>query len=270
MKQLRLHNAVQLLWILLTLSSCTSIKNIGYFQNSETDSTKQNHKKTELYEARIKPKDMLSITIVSSEPEASRQYNLTVPQISEPNSSNSLFAQPILQTYLVDNNGTINFPVFGKLYVVGLSPKELEAMLQVKLESAFGKEHPIVTIRFTNYSISILGEVEKPGKFNSTNERMTIFDGLALAGDLTIYGKRENVRVLRENGDGSKQFITVNLNDKEILNSPAYYLEQNDVLYVEPNNAKTRTSRVGTAESLGVSAFSILISMASLVVTISK
>ena len=270
MRNLRLLNTLQFLWILLILGSCSSIKNIAYFQNSQIDSIKQINKKVELYEARIKPKDLLSITIVSSEPEASKQYNLTVPQISEPNNSNILFAQPILQTYLVDNNGSINFPVFGRLYVVGLNPKELEAMLQGKLESAFGKEHPIVTIRFTNYTVSILGEVEKPGKFNTANERMTIFDGLALAGDLTIYGKRENVKILRENGDGNKVFITVNLNDKDILNSPAYYLEQNDILYVEPNKAKMRTSRIGAAESLGISAFSILISMASLVVTILK
>jgi polysaccharide export outer membrane protein len=270
MKQLKLHHSLKLCWILLTITSCSSIKDIGYFQNNESDSTKQSHTNYELYEARIKPKDMLSITIVSSEPEASRQYNLTVPQISEPNNSNALFAQPILQTYLVDNNGTINFPVFGKLMVAGLNTKELEAIIQQKLQSAFAKEHPIVTIRFTNYSVSILGEVERPGKYNTSNERLTLFEGLALAGDMTIYGKRENVKVLRERTDGSKVFITVNLNDKHILNSPAYYLEQNDVVYVEPNSAKTRTSRVGSAESLGVSAFSILISMASLVVTISK
>lgn len=270
MKQIRLLKNLQIVWIILILGSCSSIKNIGYFQDCDNQYINQNNKKVGLYETKIKPKDLLSITIVSSEAEASRQYNLTVPQISEPNSSNNLFAQPILQTYLVDNNGSINFPVFGKLNVVGLNPKELEAMLQEKLESAFGKEHPIVTIRFTNYSISILGEVAKPGKFITTNERMTIFEGLALAGDLTIYGKRENVKVLRENGDGSKVFITINLNEKDILNSPAYYLEQNDILYVEPNKAKMRTSRVGSAESLGISAFSILISMASLVVTILK
>jgi polysaccharide export outer membrane protein len=270
MIQQKLLKNIQFIWIILILGSCSSIKNIAYFQDYDNQYIKQNNKKVELYEARIKPKDLLSITIVSSEAEASRQYNLTVPQISEPNSSNNLFAQPVLQTYLVDNNGSINFPVFGRLSVVGLNPKELESMLQGKLESAFGKEHPIVTIRFTNYSVSILGEVEKPGKFNTVNERMTIFEGLALAGDMTIYGKRENVKVLRENGDGSKVFISVNLNDKDILNSPAYFLEQNDILYVEPNKAKMRTSRIGSAENLGISAFSILISMASLVVTILK
>ena len=257
-------------FVILLFSSCSSIKNIGYFQNAENDSTKYLNRSIEPYDARIKPKDLLSITIVSSEPEASRQYNLTVPQISEPNGTNAIFAQPILQTYLVDNNGTINFPVFGKLTVVGFTRKELEAILQDKLESAFGKEHPIVTIRFTNYAISVLGEVERAGKFNTVNERMTIFEGIALAGDLTIYGERENVMVLRENGDGSKLFITVNLNDKNIITSPAYYLEQNDVLYVQPNTARKRTSRVGSAENLGVSAFSILISMASLIVTVLK
>jgi len=115
-----------------------------------------------------------------------------------------------------------------------------------------------------------LGEVSRPGKYVSTNERLTIFEGLALAGDMTIYGKRDNVKVLRESADGSKTFVNVNLNDKNIIHSPAYYLEQNDVVYVEPNKARSRSANIGTAETLGVSATSILISLTSLLVNILK
>jgi len=254
------------------MSSCSSVKNLTYFQKIETTASPsiQQTKNSDIYDARIKPKDMLSITVVTSEPLASRNYNLVMPQISDGTTTNNLYSQPTLQTYLVDNDGTIDFPVFGKLTVKKMTRKELEALLQEKLASAFSNERPIVTIRITNFSVNILGEVQRPGKFNSTNERITIYEGLALAGDLTIYGMRENVKVLRENADGSKIFITVNLTDENSIHSPGYYLEQNDVVYVEPNKTKAKTSRIGSAETLGISALSIVISMASLVINILK
>jgi len=254
---------------ILFMSSCSSVKNVAYFQKLETTTASAKQPATKLYDARLKPKDMLSITVVTSEPLASRNYNLIMPQVMDGNAStNYLTSQPSIQTYLVDNEGTIDFPVLGRLTVKGMTRTELGTMLQYKLASAFSKEKPIVTIRITNYSVNILGEVQRPGKFSSSNERMTIYEGLALAGDLTIYGKRENVKVLRENADGSKNFITVNLNDENSIHSPAYYLEQNDVVYVEPNKAKSKTSRIGSAETLGISALSIVISMASLVINI--
>ena len=134
----------------------------------------------------------------------------------------------------------LDFPVIGELHVAGLTRKELEAQIQKKLEPAFSNEHPIITIRFTNYDVNILGEVVRPGKYSSKNDRLTIFEGLALAGDLTIYGRRDNVKVLREKADGSKILLFVNLSDKNIVNSPAYYLEQNDVLYVEHQQIKVQ------------------------------
>lgn len=251
--------------------SCASVKDIAYLQKTNISTfIKSENTNSVLYEVRIKPKDILSISIVSSEPEASKHYNLTVPQIAEANLATNLFSQPLLQSYLVDNDGNINFPVFGRLKISGLTSKELEALLQNKLESAFSKEPPIITIRFINFSISILGEVLKPGKYEAANERLTVLEALALAGDLTIYGNRKSVKILREMADGTKVFIPINLNDENIINSAGYYLEQNDVVYVSPNNAKSRTSSIGAAENLGISALSILISMASLVVTILK
>jgi polysaccharide biosynthesis/export protein len=255
---------------ILVLSSCSSQKNIAYFQkmSSNTDSLKQ-HQPQGIHIARIKPLDLLSITVVTSNPAASQIYNLVVPQIGE-NTTMSLMSVPTLQTYLVTEDGTIDFPVFGKLQVEGLTRKQLEAMLQDKLASAFSKETPIVTIRITNFTVNVLGEVLRPGKFQTTNERLTIFDGLGLAGDMSIYGRRDNVKVLRENADGSKKYITVNLNDKNIIYSEAYYLEQNDVVYVEPNKSKSNSSHFGAAESFGISALSILFSLTSLVITIIK
>lgn len=253
------------------ISSCANVKNIAYFQRiSVSESMKKNANANESYEARIKPKDLLSITVVSSEPEASRMYNLIVPQIADDSNPNSLFSAPLLQTYLVDIEGNITFPAFGKLKVDGFTRTELESIIQNKLAAAFKKEIPIVTIRFINYSVNILGEVFRPGKYMTENDKMTIFDALALAGDMTIYGKRENVKVLRESADGTKEYITVNLNDKNIIYSPAYYLEQNDVVYVEPNKSKSRSSNYGAAESFGISSLSILITLTSLIFTVFK
>jgi polysaccharide export outer membrane protein len=127
---------------------------------------------------------------------------------------------------------------------------------------------PIITIRILNYSINVLGEVFRPGKFETTNERMTIFEGLALAGDMTIYGRRDNVKVLREDVNGERIIYTLNLNDRSIFNSPAYFLEQNDVLYVEPNQSRANSSKYGAAETYRISTLSVLISLATMAATI--
>jgi polysaccharide export outer membrane protein len=261
----------------LLLNSCTSSQKVAYLQTlpAGSDTTHVQGPFANLYEARIKPKDLLSITVVTSAPEASRIYNLLVPQIMDPSSSSSassslLTSTPTMQTYLVDNDGNIDFPMLGKISAGGHTRKELEAELQERLDPLFSKEHPIITIRITNYAVNVLGEVARPGKYASTNDRLTIFEGLALAGDMTLYGKRDNVKVLRESADGNKTIININLNDKNIIHSPAYYLEQNDVVYVEPNKARSRASGIGTAETLSVSALSILVSLTSLIVTILK
>jgi polysaccharide export outer membrane protein len=267
--------SVFLLLSIIILSSCAGSKKVAYFQkySSTADSLKEQTAAPELYDARIKPKDILSITVVTSEPEASKNYNLIVPQLFDPSSisgTSMLYSTPSLQTYLVDIDGIIELPVIGKLKVAGITRKELEKMLQEKLNFAFNKEIPIITIRIVNYSVNVLGEVMRPGKYLTVNDRMTIFEGLAMAGDMTIYGRRNNVKVLRENADGTKNYITVNLNDKNVINSPAYYLEQNDVVYVEPNKAKSGSSNIGAEETLSISGISILISFTSLMFNILK
>lgn len=277
----KINQLLCLLVFLFLFLSCSEVKNIAYFQrlngsdqltqdNKTAGSNAQSKNSNNLYEARIKPKDILSITVVSSEPEASRMYNLVVPQVAQSSYQTQLMSEPALQTYLVDNDGNIEFPVFGEIKVKGLTRRELEQVLHNKLASAFSKEIPIVTIRFENYSVNILGEVQSPGKYETKNDRLTIFDGLALAGDLTIYGRRDNVKVLRERVDGSKMYITVNLNDRNIIFSPAYYLEQNDVVYIEPNKSKSRSSNYGAAETFGISSLSVLLTLTSLIFTLVK
>ena len=130
------------------------------------------------------------------------------------------------------------------------------------------EENPIVTVRMSNYKISVIGEVNRPGMFNVGNEKISIFEALAQAGDLSIYGVRDRVKLIRENAKGRKEIHTINLNDANIVNSPYYYLQQNDVVYVEPNSVKAKNSAIGTSTTIWISVTGALVSLASLIVNI--
>jgi polysaccharide biosynthesis/export protein len=257
------------------LVSCQSVQKVTYFQNAGLNnqadviiSTDEKGAGILLPESHFKPKDILSISVVSSNQEATKVYNLLTPQVSD--LSSSLNSQPTLQTYLVNNKGYINFPTIGKIKVAGMTSAELEFFLLGSIRPAFSEEEPVITVRINNFSVEVLGEVSKPGRYLVSNERVTLIDALAMAGDMTLYGRRDNITVLRENEEGVKQFLTVNLNDRSVVNSAAYYLEQNDVVYVEPNLVRKRAASIGSAETLSISAFSIVISMVSLLVNILK
>ena len=170
---------------------------------------------------------------------------------------------------LVDNEGKINFPVLGELKVGGLTKKEAEQLIIEKLKP-YIKETPIVTVRMVNYKISVLGEVARPGTFTINNEKVNLLEALAMAGDMTVWGLRDNVKLIREGADGKQQIITLDLNSAETILSPYYWLQQNDIVYVTPNKAKARNSDIGNSTSLWFSATSILVSLASLLVTIFK
>ncbi|WP_352421235.1 polysaccharide biosynthesis/export family protein [Proteiniphilum sp.] len=248
--------------------SCVQVKDIAYFQQTDQQQTVLNSVK---YDPQIKPKDILTIAVVSSEPDASKRYNLIMPQVIGLQGTTSQYniqSQPTLQNYLVDIDGNINFPSLGILQVKGMTTKQLEKHIENQLKPFFTEEMPIITVRFMNYSINVLGEVLSPGKFENNNGRITIFEGLAMAGDMTIYGRRDNVKVLREDESGEKVIYTLNLNDKKLFDSPAYFLQQNDVVYVEPNQTKANSSRYGAAESYRVSTLSVLISLATLGISI--
>lgn len=264
----QLVNLLPVLAFGIFMASCADVKDVAYLQNVHTGSKIGDYGLPTMYEARFKAKDILSISVATSEAQASKNYNLVMPQISSNPLNDLLYTVPTLQNYLVDNDGFIDFPVFGKLKVIGLTRAELEKLLYKKLEPAFSKERPIITIRIINYSVNVLGEVNRPGKYQSNNERLTVFEGLALAGDMTLYGKRDKVKVLREHADGSKEVYTLNLNTVSMLQSPAYYLEQNDVVYVEPNKSRAKSSGINAAENLSVSALTVVISLASLIVTV--
>lgn len=249
----------------LAVASCTSYKQVPYIQNSEDIDFDQ---PTELYDARIQPKDMLTITVNSENYEAAIPYNLTVATIQSA-STRYVTSQPTLQTYLVDNLGNIDFPGLGILHVGGLTKSESEDMIKKKLRD-YLKGNFIVNVRMVNYKISVLGEVARPNTYTVSNEKVNILEALALAGDLTIYGRRDGVKLIRENADGTKQIMPVNLNDANLIYSPYYYLQQNDIIYVEPNKAKAQNSDIGSMTTLWFSATSILISLVSLLYNILK
>ena len=212
------------------------------------------------------PKDLLTIMVNTTDPEAAAPFNLTVQTSVNVANSTSLTQQPTLQRYLVSNDGTIDFPVLGVLNVVGLTKDELEDHICEKL-SNYIDEVPIVTVRMVNYKISVLGEVVRPGVFTINNEKVSVFEALALAGDLTIWGMRDNVKIIREDADGKREIISINLNNVDIVNSPYYYLQQNDILYVTPNKTKAKNSDIGQSTSLWFSGVSILVSLVNILVT---
>jgi polysaccharide export outer membrane protein len=220
-----------------------------------------------MYDAKIMPKDLLTITVNTSDPEASAPYNLVVQTAMNATSARSTYSQPTLQQYLVSNEGTIDFPMLGRLDVMGLTKSEAEDMIREKLAPHF-TEMPIVTVRMSNYKISVLGEVAKPGTFTVSNEKVNILEALAMAGDLTVWGLRDNVKLIREDAKGKREIILLNLNDANIVNSPHYYLQQNDIVYVSPNKTKAKNSDIGQSTSLWFSATSILISIANLLINI--
>ena len=244
---------------------CKSYKQVPYFQDSELIDYTNNVQ--ELYDAKIMPKDLLTIVVNTSDPEASAPYNLITQTRYNTQQRNTLTTQASLIEYLVDNDGNIIFPQVGTIHVAGLTKTQCEQMLVQKL-SAFLKETPIVTVRMSNYKISVMGEVNHPGTFTVNNEKVNILEALAMAGDLTIHGLRKNVKLLREDASGKRSIVELDLNDPAIINSPYYYLQQNDIVYVTPNKTKAKNSEVGNITSYFISGTSILISIASLLVNI--
>ncbi|MBR3442400.1 MAG: polysaccharide biosynthesis/export family protein [Bacteroidaceae bacterium] len=255
----------------LVMSSCTSYKRVPYIQNSQdVDLTMA----TSLYDARIMPKDILQITVNCPEDEnATRMFNLTVPVDPTGNANGtirSLSSQRSLQQYLVTNEGTIDFPMLGEISVGGRTKSELEAYIASRIYPTYLKQKPIVTVLMSNYKVTVTGEVTRAGVYTATNGKMNIFEALAMAGDMTIYGRRDCVKIIREDAQGHKTINEVDLNDANIIASPFYQMQQNDIVYVTPNKTKSKNSGIGTETSLWFTSVSIVISVASLLYNILK
>ena len=265
---MKLYKAVCMLTLsALLVSGCTSYKKVPYLQDPEV--VNNYGKEIPLYDAKIMPKDILNITVNTTDPQAAAPFNLTIQDPTNVTFGKYTTTQPSLQQYLVNNEGEIDFPVLGRLKISGLTKNECEDLIREKL-IPYLKETPVVTVRMVNYKISVLGEVNKPGTFTVTNEKVNVLEALAMAGDMTVYGVRDNVKLVREDAHGKRQIQTLNLNDADLVLSPYFYLQQNDILYVTPNKTKARNSDIGNSTTIWISATSILVSIASLLVTVFK
>ncbi len=256
-----------LLWLSLILlfTSCAAPKEVLYFQDVVSLKEEVVDKG---YEAKIHKDDLLAIMVNSKDPELALPFNMPVVTFQI---GSQYSGQQRLLGYLVDQNGDIDFPILGKLHVEGLTRMQLTELIKRKLVDEDLIKDPIVTVQFLNYKISVLGEVARPGSFEISGDRITLLEALGMAGDLTIYGRRDRIAVIREN-DGKRQILYHDLRDSDIFQSPCYYLQQNDIVYVEPNRARSGQSRVNSNNSVGVwmSGVSVLTSVAALLINVFK
>lgn len=246
---------ISILSLAILLNACASPEKIVYFQDIDgivVNDTLVN------FEPEIQFGDVLAINVSAIEAEAAIPFNLYETPITKGNFSNT---KPL--TYLVNVDGDIQFPVIGKIKVGGLTTKQITDKLTSLLFDYIND--PIINIRLVNFKVAILGEVKNPGTYIVDNERISIIEAIGLAGDLTIHGKRKSVMLIREI-EGKRAFVTIDLTNKELFNSPYYYLSQNDVIYVAPNKTKVNSSAVGTNTGVIVSSVSILIALLALIV----
>lgn len=245
--------------LLILLSSCASRKDYVYFQDepikTETENFFQNTQLT------YNTNDLLIINVAALDPEAAKPFNLPVVPVEE----SIINGQGILklQTYLIDINGHIEFPVLGSLKIGGMTRTEATDYLKDRLKEYI--KNPIVNIRLANFTISVIGEVNTPGTFVIQDEKVTLNQALGLAGDLTIYGKRNNVFLIRDI-NGEKSYTKLDLTSINVMNSPVYYLAQNDVIYVEPNKSRIRSATFNPNTAVIISAISTLATIAAILI----
>lgn len=244
------------------LSSCVTQKQMAYFKSVDAASADSvNTRFHAAEEPRIAIGDQLLITVSALDPDAAAPFNLPFVTYMAPGSETAS-TTPNVQSYIVDKDGYINFPVLGTLHLAGLTKSEAVSLLTDTLAPLLRK--PIVNIRFMNWHVTVMGEVNRPGRYAVTDERITILDALAMAGDMTVYGQRDNILLTREN-NGKLEFARLSLNNEEIFTSPYFYLQQNDVLYIEPNKVRAVNSQ---NLSLYLSMVTTLGSLATVIVSV--
>ena len=225
-----------LLFTLLYASSCVNTQKATYFNSQGDEHIASN---VQIPQTNIQPNDILSISVSSLNPEASAMFN--APNLSYANVSTANGATIQASGYLVDVNGNIQFPILGNVKATGLTANQLRTKITDTISKRKLLADPIVSIRLLNFKVTVLGEVEHPTVVNVLNEKITLLEALGLAGDITIYGKKDHVMVIREE-DGIKNIKYLNLNSSEIFTSPYYYLKSNDIVYVEPTKARVSSS----------------------------
>lgn len=257
---MRISYILFLLTVIFLLGSCSTPK-VAYFTDMKPGTSGQVSNPLEI---RVRPEDKISILVNSKDPLLVDLFNL--PVISRQiGVTSGVSTNQGISGYTINKDGNIDFPVLGQIHVAGMTREEIAAYIKKELISKNLVNDPVVTVEFMNLTVSVLGEVANPGRFNIDKDRLTLLDALGMAGDLTVYGKRDNVLVQRDE-NGKKTLYRVNLNlGSDLYTSPVYYLQQNDIVYVEPNSTKARQA---TVNGNNVRSTSFWISLASLLTSV--
>lgn len=254
-----------MLALCFALVSCKTYKKINYIQDVKVDSTELI---TQNLGIRIQPKDMLSIVVSSKTPELATAFNLPVVTYQAGSETVSGAGSTRLIGYVVDNDGYIDFPILGKIFVTGLTRWELQEKIKDMIIDKGLMKELVVSVEFMNFKISVMGEVNSPGAYTINGDKVTLLEALSMARDLTIFGKRDGVYVIREQ-NGTRTTYQVDLRSVSLFNSPAFYLRQNDIVYVEPNKVRAGQSTINEnnlkSVSLWISISSFLTSLAVLI-----
>ena len=262
MKSTKLYKYLFLMMSLNILYACSNYKDIPYFQNAEAF---DGSKGAEVHDMTIKSKDKLTIFVSTPNSRDADVFNLREAEAFKNVKQNVVSYGYNLHNYLVDNEGNIDFPLIGKVKVAGMTLSQTNSYIE-KLIKPYFKEgtNYIVNTRITNFEVSVMGEVAKPNTFTISRTQINVLEALAMAGDMTIYGKRDNVKVLRELPDGTYEAHELDMRDVNVLNSPYYNLQQRDIVYVEPNEVKAQNAKIGETTRLWIRGASVTISLGSL------
>lgn len=249
----------------ILLASCMSTKNVTYFQNKESVDAALSKG---LYDAKIMPKDVLQIQAFSMTPGSAEPFNLLKLTGS---ATTTTSGQSTIYDYLVDNNGNIEYPVIGTIHLAGLTKSQAEELIKSKIQPYLAEnENIVVHVRMINYKYAVLGAVKNPGMFTTQNEKVSILEAIAQAGDLTMFAERDKIFLIRENSEGQKDYHQLDISQANIVNSPYYYLQQNDVVYVESKKAEARNAFFSSSTSIFFTLTSMLMSVATFVLAITK
>lgn len=247
--------------IIVAVTSCTT-PNVTYFNDMKNS---QNEAIKHVLDIRLRPDDKLTIVVKSQDQRLSELFNLTIYSTRISGSSGS---SQYMSSYTIDSQGNIDFPVLGKLHLAGMKREEVAELIKDELINRKQINDPHVTVEYTNLSVDVMGEVNKPGRYSFDRDHITLLDALSMAGDLTIFGQRDSVKVIRANGYTDQTTYVVNLlRADDLYASPAFYLQQNDVVYVAPNDYRARQS---TINANNVRSTSFWISIASLAASVTS
>lgn len=258
------HLNLLILLVAILFVGCNAQQRVLYIQDVESGAEIEI---PENFQIRIKPLDQLTIVVNSKNPELALPFNSASTYTSLTKGVNSTVSSSSLQVFTVDNDGYITLPIIGQVKCDGMTRAELQSEIEKKIIESNYIADPQVNVRFANLQISVLGEVTRPGRYDIKNDKVTLFDALAMAGDMTIYGNRENVAVIREI-DGKNIITKLDIRSSEVFSSPCFYLEQNDIVLVSPNKYRAASAEINQNRSFWISLASTGISFATLLITI--